>query len=340
MPVPYFHLVFTLPHALNPLIRAEPARALQAALRRRQPDAAGVRQNRSGAQLGITAVLHTWSQTLVDHYHLHCIVTGGGLARGQPLGRPRPALPLCRARSEPMFRGKFCAGLERALRRPGSWSSTASSQPWAARRRFTALLRQATQPEWVVYAKRPFAGPEQVLAYLSRYTHRVAISPRRLLWHRGDRNRDLRLEGLRRRGPAQDHDAGALGEFVRRFCLHLLPERFVKIRHYGLLGNHCRKQKIEHARRLLASASPALRGRHRGPTRGPCGSDPVLGHLPAALPAVRLGRHGPSSGTNPCASCDWIPHEATSPQSITPGEAKLRAASRRPRALRHRSDGR
>ena len=132
--------------------------------------------------MGITAVLHTWSQTLLDHYHLHCIVTGGGLARGRHAlgaGPPHYLFPV-RALSA-VFRGKFCAGPAAALCGRASWSSTASWPPDGPAHAFQRLLRQATRRSWVVYAKRPFAGPEQVLAYLSRYTHRVAISPRRLL---------------------------------------------------------------------------------------------------------------------------------------------------------------
>ena len=181
LPVPYFHLVFTLPHTLNGLIRQN-----RAALFKLLFDAASQTLLTFGAeglhaQLGLTAVLHTWSQTLLDHYHLHCIVTGGGVAHDQSrwvATSPHYLFPV-RALSR-RFRGKYLAGLQ-ALAAARKLEFHGQLQPLALPAKFAALLRIAAQPEWVVYAKRPFAGPEQVLAYLSRYTHRVAISPRRLL---------------------------------------------------------------------------------------------------------------------------------------------------------------
>src|SRR5262249_32592903 len=138
-------------------------------------------QNRFGVQLGITAVLHTWSQTLLDHYHLHCIVTGGGLSAdgSKWVNTPPHYLFAVRALSK-VFRGKFCAGLER-LYAEGRLGFHGQLAALAATKAYKRLVCQAVRQKWVVYAKRPFAGPRQVLAYLSRYTHRVALSPRRLL---------------------------------------------------------------------------------------------------------------------------------------------------------------
>jgi hypothetical protein len=201
--------------------------------------------------VGITAVLHTWSQTLLDHYHLHCIVTGGGLtedgSRWVPV-QPHYLFPVVALSA--VFRGKFCAGLQE-LYAHQQLEFHGQLSPLAQPKDFQALVRQATRHSWGIYAKRPFAGPQQVLGYLSRYTHRVAISPSRLLaldpqkqtvtfaWRDyadGAQSKTMTLE---------------VGEFVRRFCLHLLPERFVKIRHYGLLGNHQRQTKLAQARALL-----------------------------------------------------------------------------------------
>jgi hypothetical protein len=260
LPVPYFHLVFTLPHDLNPLIQQN-----QAALYRLLFEAASQTllqfgQNRFGVQLGITAVLHTWSQTLLDHYHLHCIVSGGGLSEdgSRWVSASGRFLFAVRALSV-VFRGKFCAGLAE-LYQAGRLEFHGQLGALAVPAAFRRLLRQALRHKWVVYAKRPFAGPEQVLAYLSLYTHRVALSPKRLLqldpvartvtfkWRDyadKARRKNMRLE---------------LCEFVRRFCLHLLPERFVKIRHFGFLSNRKRRAKVAQARALLApvqKGSPA-----------------------------------------------------------------------------------
>jgi len=273
LPVPYFHLVFTLPHVLNPLIRQN-----QRALYRLLFEAAAQTllefgRNRFQAQLGITAVLHTWSQTLSDHYHLHCIVTGGGLSEDGARWVRAPGHYLFAVRAlSAVFRGKFCAGLEqlyahRKLEFHGQLGPLAQPGP------FQELLRQAARPKWVVYAKRPFAGPRPVLAYLSRYTHRVAISPRRLLaldqpgqtvtfawkdYAHGAQGKTMRLE---------------LKEFVRRFCLHLLPERFVKIRHFGFLSNRRRQSRVAQARALLeAVALPDLPVLPLKPVCPHCGS--------------------------------------------------------------------
>jgi hypothetical protein len=251
LPVPYFHLVFTLPHVLNPLIRQN-QQALYTLLFAAATEALlEFGQNRYGVQLGITAVLHTWSQTLLDHYHLHCIVTGGGLSAdsSQWVSTPPHYLFAVRALSE-VFRGKFCAGLQQ-LYADGQLEFHGQLAPLSQPNAYQRLLRQAVRQKWVVYAKRPFAGPRQVLAYLSRYTHRVAISPRRLLaldeqtqtvtfaW------RDY-ADGARRKTMCLE-----VREFVRRFCLHLLPKRFVKIRHFGFMSNRQRKRCVAQARALL-----------------------------------------------------------------------------------------
>jgi hypothetical protein len=257
LPVPYFHLVFTLPHVLNPLVQQNQRVLYNLLFRAATQTLLEFGQNRYGVQLGVTAVLHTWSQTLLDHYHLHCIVTGGGLSADGTkwVSTPPHYLFAVRALSE-VFRGKFCAALEQCyanaqLQFHGKLSALAEVTV------FKALLRQAVRTKWVVYAKRPFAGPRQVLAYLSRYTHRVAISPKRLLnldlqsqtvtfawkdYAQNSKRKTMRLE---------------LKEFVRRFCLHLLPGRFVKIRHFGFLGNRQRKVCVAKARTLLNAKPPA-----------------------------------------------------------------------------------
>lgn len=256
LPVPYFHLVFTLPHELNPLIRQNQRALYRLLFAAASQTLLEFGQNRFGAQVGITAVLHTWSQTLLDHYHLHCIVTGGGLvADGSRWVAARPHYLFPVMALSAVFRGKFCAALQQLyamgkLEFHGQLSGLTDGDA------FQRLLRQATRRSWVVYAKRPFAGPEQVLAYLSRYTHRVAISPRRLVALDPQQQtvtfawKDY-ADGARRKFMTL-----RAGEFVRRFCLHLLPERFVKIRHYGLLANAQRQTRIAQARALLRPPTP------------------------------------------------------------------------------------
>jgi DNA-directed RNA polymerase subunit RPC12/RpoP len=256
LPVSYFHLVFTLPHVLNRLIQQNQRALYNLLFNAASQTLLEFGRNRFHAQLGITAVLHTWSQTLLDHYHLHCIVTGGGLSEDHSkwVSAPPHFLFAVRALSL-VFRGKYCAGLEQ-LYAEGHRQFHGKLQPLAQPKAFKRLLRQTVRHKWVVYAKRPFAGPQQVLGYLSRYTHRVAISPRRLLaldeqnqtvifawkdYADGARRKSMRLE---------------LREFLRRFCLHLLPERFVKIRHFGFLSNRQRKLQVAQARVQLSQLSP------------------------------------------------------------------------------------
>jgi hypothetical protein len=261
LPVAYFHVVFTLPHVLNPLIRQNQRALYTLLFEVVSQTLLQFGQNRFGVQLGVTAVLHTWSQTLLDHYHLHCIVTGGGLSSDNSRWVSAPAhylFPVC-ALSK-VYRGKFLSGLEK-LYAEGKLQFRGQLAAWAAPIQFAQLLRQAAQQKWVVYAKRPFTGPLQVLTYLSRYTHRVAISPRRLLALDSEHQtvtfawRDYADDSRRKTMKVP------VGEFLRRFCLHLLPERFVKIRHYGFLGNRHRHQRVPLARALLLKAdegSPPL----------------------------------------------------------------------------------
>lgn len=255
LPIPYFHVVFTLPHRLNPLIRQNRRALFKLLLESSAQTLLAFGRHELKAQLGVTAVLHTWGQTLVDHYHVHCIVTGGGLAlEGSGWKRTsRHYLFAVRALSK-VFGGKFRAGLQR-LHAQGQLEFHGALQRLSQPATFTRLLCQLKARQPVVYAKRPFAGPQQVLQYLSRYTHRVAISNGRLLCADA-RNVTFSYkdyaEGARRKTMTL-----AVEEFVRRFCLHLLPERFVKIRHYGLMGNRNRTQRIEQARRLLGVAPTA-----------------------------------------------------------------------------------
>jgi hypothetical protein len=260
--VPYFHLVFTLPHALNALIAQNQRVLYNLLFSSASATLLKFGRERLKAQIGITAVLHTWGQNLGGHYHLHCLVTGGGIAHGQERWQgvsPRYLFPL-KALSI-IFRAKFRDGLKelhagKALAFHGQLESLAGGPA------FRSLLASALRENWVVYAKRPFAGPRQVLSYLSRYTHRVAIASSRILALDREAGtvsfawKDYR-DNARRKTMTL-----ALPEFLRRFCLHILPARFVKIRNYGLLGNHQRKEKIQRARQLIAKAAPQTGANH------------------------------------------------------------------------------
>ena len=246
LPIHYFHLVFTIPSELHGLARNNRA-AIFALLFRSAADALLTLADDpkwlgQSAQLGLTAVLHTWTRDLRFHPHVHCIVTGGGLARdqGQWVPAPRDFLFPVQVIGA-LFRDKFMAGLQELLRK-GKLHDDATER--AARRRRQRLYKTS----WVVYAKRPFGGPEQVFRYLGRYTHRVAISNARLV------SMDDQAVVFRTRGS----DTAALPptEFIGRFLQHILPSGFVKIRHFGLLASRNVNTKLEGARALLPAAAP------------------------------------------------------------------------------------
>jgi len=247
LPIPYFHVVFTLPHALNSLAQARPrlvyALLFQCAADTLQSFARDPRH--LGGELGLTAVLHTWGQNLDQHVHLHCVVTGGALARDGARWIParRGFLFPVRALSK-VFRGKYLAALVRA-RAQGRLPADAP---------LPELLRPLRAAPWVVYAKPPFGGPEQVLRYLGRYTHRIALSDERILSLRGGTVR------FRWRDYADGHRSKVMHlpaeEFLRRFLLHILPPRFVRIRHFGLLANRRRAAALARCRALLRQPLP------------------------------------------------------------------------------------
>jgi hypothetical protein len=226
LPIPYFHVVFTLPHELNALVRANPRR-LYTLLFRTVWDTLNTfaRDPRHlGAEIGVTAVLHTWSQTLTDHIHLHCIVTGGGLStdgRRWKVRTQRRFLFPVRAMAA-LFRGKFLARLDDAYR-TNRLVCVAQSAALAAPIAWQRLLADLRGKPWYVYAKAPLAGPTQVLTYLARYTHRIALSNDRI----------VAVENGTVRFRYTDYAAGATGkemrvsgtEFLRRFLLHVLPPR-------------------------------------------------------------------------------------------------------------------
>jgi hypothetical protein len=255
--VPYFHVVFTVPEPIATIAFQNQTmvydilfRAAAETLRTIAAD-----PKHLGAEIGFLAVLHTWGQNLLHHPHVHCLVPGGGIAPdGESWIACRPGFFLPVRVLSRMFRGLFLHALEKAFA-AGELNFFSAHRHLHERAAFRRHLAPAREAEWVVYAKPPFAGPAQVLDYVGRYTHRVAISNNRLIsidndkvrfrwkdYRSGNRQKTMSLDG---------------GEFIRRFLIHVLPAGFHRIRYYGFLGNGHRAQKLALCRDLLGMA-PAI----------------------------------------------------------------------------------
>lgn len=252
LPTGYFHLVFTLPHLLNPIILCNKKQlfgVLFESVNEVLTDFAKDPQWRLEGRIGFIAVLHTWSQTLMDHFHLHCLIPAGALSFDETRWKAARRKYLFRTRSlAKAFKRRYlqklrCLFDKRSLQFPGK------SSPYGTSAGFEKLLAGASNKEWIVYAKRPFSGPEKVLDYLGRYTHRVAISNHRIVSvqngkvsfiyrDRSDNNRKktMTLEAV---------------EFIRRFLMHVLPDGFMKIRYFGFLSHRHKKRCIPVIRQLI-----------------------------------------------------------------------------------------
>lgn len=257
LPVGYYHVVFSVPHLLVPLMwqnkRKLFALLFEASAAALLEVAADPRY--LGAQAGLLSILHSWGQTLQPHPHIHCVVPGGGLSPDHTRWISSPAnffLPV-KVLSR-VFRRKFVAGLRRAFRRH-QLAFYGECLALANQSNFSAFLYRLSRQDWVVYAKPPFGGPEHVLHYLARYTHRVAISNQRLLsvtekavafrwkdYAHGSKQRTMTLSPQ---------------EFLRRFLQHVLPKGFPRIRYFGWLANRTRKQLLPLCRHLLPHSLPA-----------------------------------------------------------------------------------
>jgi hypothetical protein len=252
---PYFHVVFTLPGALGPVALANPRVVYGLLMRAAAKTLLEVAANPKhlGAEVGVLAVLHTWGQNLALHPHVHCVVTGGGLAPDESrwiAGRDDFFLPVRILRR--VFRGKFLSGLRAAFKR-GKLRFPGDLVPLERSDQFNALLSKLVRTEWFVYAKPPWNGAATVvLKYLARYTHKAAISNHRLVdladgrvsfqwkdYAHGGRQGIMTLDSV---------------EFVRRFLMHVLPSGFVRVRHYGLLANRHRQEKLARCRELIGKA--------------------------------------------------------------------------------------
>jgi len=256
LPAPYAHVVFTLHHALVPLA-LQNKRAIYALLLQTSAETLleVARDPRHlGAEIGFFSILHTWNQQLQLHPHVHCVVPAGGLSanhRRWVHAKPKYLLPVGVLRK--VFRGKFVDGL-RELYARHELVLEGRLAPLRQEKTFSALLETVHRKKWVVYAKRPFGGAGHVVQYLGRYTHRVAISSRRLVsleqgrvtfrWRDSAHGNEQKLMTL------------TAHEFLRRFLLHVLPPGFVRIRHYGLFSHRNRRALVPLCRRLLESAQP------------------------------------------------------------------------------------
>ena len=253
LPVEYYHVVFTLPGPIGDIAYHNKAEIygilFKAAAETLITIAADPKH--LGARIGLTTVLHTWGAALTHHPHVHCIVPGGGLApdASRWVGcRPRFFLPV-RVLSR-LFRRLFLDKLV-AAQEAGHLHFFGNHRPLADARAFADFLSPWRKAEWVVYAKRPFAGPDAVLAYLSRYTHRIAISNSRLI-ALDDRGVTFKWKDYRAKGRGRYKTMTLQAhEFIRRFLIHVLPQGFHRIRHYGLFANGGRAENLARARELL-----------------------------------------------------------------------------------------
>lgn len=251
LPVPYFHTVFSLPHEINPLALCN-KRIIYNLLFKSVSDtmlAFGKNpKNGLGGKLGLTGILHTWDQQLNDHIHLHCLVPGGVLSSDKSefiTGKDSFLFPV-KALSK-VFRAKFMEGLQdafekRKLKFPGRTANLETSAG------FRAMTHELWSKEWVVYSKPPFSGPKTVLEYMARYTHRVAISNYRI---RACEDGKVTFTWRDRRKNITKTMSLDAVEFIRRFLLHVVPRRFMRIRHFGLFANRCKKKNIQLCLELL-----------------------------------------------------------------------------------------
>ena len=272
LPVGYFHVVFSVPAEIAAIAWQNKAPVYDLLFRAAAETMMTIAADRKhlGARIGITAVLHTWGSAMTHHPHIHMIVPGGGISLdGQRWVASRAGFLLPVRVLSKLFRRLFLTGMM-ALHAAGQLAFFGEMQGLADQRAFLRCLAPLRRKNWVVYAKPPFAGPAAVLAYLARYTHRVAISNRRLI-AMDEAGVTFRYKDYRRDGTERYQTMTlAPAEFIRRFLLHVLPRGFHRIRHYGLLASATRKTSIARIRQLLGVPQPVMQ---EAPT-GDAGPDP------------------------------------------------------------------
>ena len=288
LPLGYFHVVFTLPDELGPIALQNRRQVYGLLFRAVSETLLAIARDPEhlGAEIGFLAVLHTWGQNLHVHPHVHCVVPGGGISPdGSRWISSRKKFFLSVRVLSRLFRKKFLAFLRRAQARGaiqfhGKLAYLSNPESWKV------FLQSIDKRDWVVYSKPPFGGPTQVLKYLARYTHRVAISNRRIISMQGGKVtfewKDYAHGNVRRTMTV------TTVEFIRRFLQHVLPKGFMHIRHYGFLANRVRKKKLVLARRLLGD-----RGQEAAGTEAPLGQDSLEAKAPESsslCPICKKGR--------------------------------------------------
>jgi Putative transposase/Transposase zinc-binding domain len=290
LPAPYFHLVFTLPPAAAE-IAFQNKRPVYAALMRAAAEATmtlAANPKRLGARIGLLTVLHTWGQTLTHHPHVHCVVPGGGVSLdGERWIVCKPGFFLPVKALARLFRRLFLAALEAAFDK-GELRFYGELAPLVERRAFDKRIGSLRKTDWIVYAKPPFGGPEQALAYLARYTHRAAIANSRLV-AAGDDDVAFSYKDYRRQGRRRIMRLSP-DEFIRRFLLHVLPDGFHRIRHYGLLARGDREERLALCRRLAAAAEHPAEPKVRACEDSPTGAIDIAFSCPdCGGPMRRIG---------------------------------------------------
>jgi hypothetical protein len=259
LPTGYFHLVFTVPHELNFLFLTNPKILISILFKAVSETLSDFGRSHLHGRIGFLAVLHTWDQTLRDHFHLHCLIPGGALSFDGERWIAARSNFLFHVRALGMvFRAKFLDHLTAAYGKD-QFHFPGHAAAFAQVPEFRKLLVSARKKNWVVYAKRPFSSPETVLDYLGRYTHRVAISNHRILSVK--ENRVVFLYRDRKDSSRQTTMTLDAGEFIRRFLLHVLPSGLMRIRHFGFLANRWKAAQLERCREILnvpPQATPEL----------------------------------------------------------------------------------
>jgi hypothetical protein len=284
LPVGYFHVVFTIPQEIS-LLALQNKKAAYGLLFRASAEAllqVAADPKHLGAEIGFLSVLHTWGQNLLHHPHVHCVIPAGGLSPDHSHWvHPRSGFFLPVRVLSRVFRGKFVACLKRLFRQR-QLVLAGKLQPLDNPKAFGSFLRLLFRKDWVVYAKAPFGGPDHVLHYLARYTHRVAISNHRLIGFANDqvtfRWKDYAHGNKKRKMTV------AANEFLRRFLLHVLPRGFVRIRFFGFFANRCRPTLLPLCQQLLAQV-------HRSRDASPASPPPICWSCPkCATPMVLIER--------------------------------------------------
>ena len=253
LPVPYFHNVFTMPHQLNPLARCNKKVIYDILFKSVAQTLLAFGKNPEngfGGKMGLMAILHTWDQKLLQHIHLHCIIPAGALSFDKKRWLHAPhsdfLFPV-RALSK-VLQGKFIENLEKAFTQR-ELTFAGQSEEFKTKKGFQALIDALWKTDWVVYSKKPFAGPEQVLEYLARYTHKTAISNNRI--KKVENGHVTFAYRDRRDGDKLKEMTLTADEFIRRFLLHILPDSYTRIHYYGFFSNRYRKENVSRCRELL-----------------------------------------------------------------------------------------